>query len=83
MEITRLSTKGQVVIPEEYRKDLEVGATFAVSKRGDLLVLKKLDGFSEEDKKEIVELEKIWGDIDSGKGESYSREELFEELEKW
>jgi len=33
MEITKLSTKGQVVIPEEIRVDIEVGTPFTVTKK--------------------------------------------------
>tara|TARA_Y100000310_G_scaffold345426_1_gene464829 strand:+ start:8327 stop:8578 length:252 start_codon:yes stop_codon:yes gene_type:complete len=83
MEITKLSTKGQVVIPEEYRKNLEVGTAFAVAKKDDLIVLKKVDNLSDSEVRELEELQKIWKDIDSGKGESYTKEEFFDELEKW
>ena len=37
MEITKLSTKGQIVIPEKLRSDLEVGEAFVVIKKENLL----------------------------------------------
>ena len=42
---TRLSSKGQVVIPDEIRKalGLEVGARFVVLSDGDLVILKRID----------------------------------------
>ena len=42
---TRLSSKGQVVIPEEIRKalGLEPGARFVVLSEGDLVILKRID----------------------------------------
>ena len=83
MEITKLSTKGQVVIPEEYRKDLEVGTAFVVGKKGDLIILKRITGLSEKEQEEIEELQKIWKDIDSGKGKSYTKEEFLEKFESW
>ena len=68
MEITKLSTKGQIVIPENIRKGIEVGAAFSVAQKDDLIILKKVHGLTEEEKKEMEELDKIWKDIDEGKG---------------
>jgi len=83
MEVTKLSTKGQIVIPEEFRKNLEVGTPFIISKQNDLIILKKVDGLTEKEKEEMKELNKIWRDIDNGKCESYSEEEFSEEMKKW
>lgn len=41
-KITRLSTKGQVVIPKELRKDLEPGTPFLVFRDGTKIILKKI-----------------------------------------
>lgn len=43
-EITRVSSKGQVVIPYDMRKDLgwDTGSTLVVSKADDLVLLKKI-----------------------------------------
>ncbi len=42
---TKLSSKGQVVIPEDVRKalGLEVGAQFVVMGDGDVVILKKIE----------------------------------------
>ncbi len=42
---TKLSSKGQVVIPEDVRKELglEAGAQFVVMGEGDLVILKKIE----------------------------------------
>jgi AbrB family looped-hinge helix DNA binding protein len=42
---TRLSSKGQVVIPENVRKELglEPGAQFVVMGEGDVVILKKIE----------------------------------------
>jgi AbrB family looped-hinge helix DNA binding protein len=42
---TRLSSKGQIVIPEEVRKalGLEPGAQFVVMGAGDVVILKKIE----------------------------------------
>lgn len=83
MEITKLSTKGQIVIPESMRKDLEVGSAFRVMKKGNLIVLKGIEGFNKEEVEEMEELDKIWKEIDSGKCESYSVDDFFKKLKEW
>jgi len=83
MEITKLSTKGQIVIPEEIRKNIDEGAAFIVTKKDNLIILKKIEGFTEEEIEEMKELNKIWEEIDSGECESYTEKEFFEQLKKW
>ena len=83
MEITKLNTKGQIVIPESMRKDIEVGSAFRVMKKGNLIVLKGIEGFSKEEMEEMKELDKIWKEIDSGKCKSYTTEEFFKEMKEW
>ena len=45
MEITKISTKGQIVIPLKIREELEIneGSVLAVEKMKDMIVLKKID----------------------------------------
>lgn len=83
MKITKLSSKGQIVIPEGLRKDIEIGTGFIVTRQNDLIVLKKIEGLTNEEEKEMKELNLIWKDIDAGNCESYDVEEFFEEMKKW
>ena len=83
MDVTKLSTKGQVVIPEEVRKDIEVGTAFTVTKKDDLIILKKIEGLNDEEKKELEELNKIWKEIDEGKGITFTKEEFLKEMDAW
>ena len=83
MEITKLSTKGQIVIPERLRKGIEEGTPFIVTKKDDLIVLKKVEGFSENEIKEMKELDKIWKDIDAGKGITMGKESFLKEMNAW
>jgi len=83
MEITKLSTKGQIVIPESLREGLIIGTPFTVSKKGDLIILKKVEGLTKEEMKEMKELNEIWKEIDSGKCESYTTEEFFKKMREW
>ena len=45
MEITRISSKGQIVIPQRIRNELGInqGSILAVEKMKDLVVIKKID----------------------------------------
>jgi AbrB family looped-hinge helix DNA binding protein len=83
MEITKLSTKGQIVIPEKIRKGIDEGTPFVVTKKDDLIVLKKVEGLTDEEIKEMEELDKIWEDIDNGKCETYTEEEFFKKMKEW
>ena len=59
MEITKVSTKGQIVIPQEIRKELgiESGTSMAVTKMKDYVLLKKIK--IPDLKKEFEELTKF------------------------
>ena len=50
VEITKMSSKGQIVIPQDIREDmgLKDGETFAVTGGGDTLLLKKIERPSRE-----------------------------------
>ena len=83
MEITKLSTKGQIVIPEEIRRGINVGTPFLIIKQDNLIILKKIEGLKKQEMEEIKELDKIWKEIDSGECESYSEEEFLIKLKEW
>ena len=59
MEITKVSTKGQIVIPQEIRKELgiESGTSMLVTKMKDYVLLKKVK--IPDLKKEFEELTKL------------------------
>ena len=83
MELTRLSTKGQIVIPESIRSGLPEGTAFNVIKKDNLIVLKKIEGFNEKEIMEIQEINNIWKDIDSGKGVTQSKKDFLKEIGNW
>jgi AbrB family looped-hinge helix DNA binding protein len=43
IEFTKLSNKGQVVIPKSMRFGLEKGSLFVVNRKDDLIILKKVN----------------------------------------
>ncbi len=83
MKITRISTRGQIVIPEEIRKGIEVGTAFITTRKDDLIILKKVEGLTKQEMQEIKELDKIWKEIDAGKGITLNREEFLKEMNVW
>ena len=45
MEITKISSKGQIVIPQKIRTELEIneGSIIAIEKMKDMVIIKKID----------------------------------------
>ena len=85
-ELTRASSKGQVVIPSLVRRQLGIkrGNVFAVTARNDMIVLKKLDTRTKpEDLKTLKLIEKAWKDMEEGRYKVYSKKGFFKEFKKW
>jgi len=86
IDITRMSSKGQVVIPLEMRKNIQEGEKILIIQSGDQIILKKaseLDEQLEEDLEFARRTEKAWKEIDEGKYEEYSIDDFLKKLEKW
>jgi len=86
-ELTRVSSKGQVVIPQNMRLKMHIreGSMFAVSSpKSDLLVLKKVDNpMLKEDLAALKEVEEAWEEIEKGKAKELDKKEFLKELEEW
>jgi len=85
-ELTKISSKGQIVIPTKVRRRVGIkrGSVFAVTSKKDMIVLKKLDtGMKPEDLKTLKLIEEAWEDIEKGRYKIYSKEAFFKELKKW
>jgi len=80
MEITKISSKGQIVIPESIRIDIEIGTPFIVSKQGGLIILKKVEGLTSQEIKEAKELDEIWKTIDDGRAVTLSKADFLNEM---
>jgi len=63
MEITKISSKGQIVIPLKIRNELEIGegSIVAIEKMKDIVVIKKIDSDL------TAQFKKSLSDIKSGK----------------
>jgi len=83
---TRVSSKGQIVIPASLRKKLGVktGSMLAIGARKGLLVLKSVDAkLKPEDLKTIRLIEEAWKDIERGRFKTYSKRAFLREMKKW
>jgi len=85
-ELTRVSSKGQVVIPRDIRKKFRIkkGSILGISAKKNLIVMKKLDKeMTVDDLKTLKSIEEAWKDIEEGRYKSATPDEFFKELEKW
>ncbi len=83
IDVTRISSKGQVVIPRELRKDLKEGDKLVVIRNKDQIILKKAKKFDknlEEDLKAAKEAEEAWKEIKQGKFKKMSAEDFLREI---
>ncbi len=86
IEITRVSSKGQLVLPKVLRKKLKInkGTFLAATSEDNLIILKKADKIlTEADMRNINEIEEAWKEIESGKARHAKKSEFLKELAKW
>lgn len=86
IDITKMSSKGQVVIPAEMRKDIQEGEKLIIIKNDHQLIMKKASQF-DENLKEDLEFAKRTDEalkrIEEGKGVKMDFDEFVEEMKKW
>jgi AbrB family looped-hinge helix DNA binding protein len=83
--ITKISSKGQIVIPSNMRKDLAKGDQFLIIKEDTTLIIKKITGLAKdlrEDLKFAQRVERAWTAYEKGKFKSLPAKKFLEELEK-
>lgn len=83
IDITKMSSKGQVVIPQELRKDFNEGDKIIVIRNEDQIILKKANKFDkqlEEDLEFARRTEEAWKEIGAGKGVRMSVNDFLKEL---
>lgn len=84
--ITRMSSKGQVVIPAEMREDIDEGDKLIVIKNEDQIIMKKASKLSR-NLEEDLEFAKRTGEalkrIEAGKGIKMDFDDFVKEMKKW
>ena len=86
ISISKLSSKGQIVIPADMRKDLKEGQELVIFKNNDSFVLtdvEKLSDTMKEDLEFARRTEEALERFDKGKFISMHGDEFLKELEKW
>lgn len=86
IDITRISSKGQVVIPLEMRKHLKEGDKILIIKSGEQLILKKasnLDKSLKEDLEFAKRTEEAYKRHEKGEFIKLDFDEFIEEMKKW
>ena len=80
-----MSSKGQIVIPQEMRKGFHEGEKFVVMKAGKQIILKSLEDFDEnieEDLEFARRTEEAWKRYEKGEFKSLPVDEFLKQLEK-
>lgn len=86
IQITKASSKGQVVLPQQIRKRLNIkkGTLFALQAKGQVIMLKRIENpILKEDIETLEGVEKAWEDIKKGKSRKMSKEAFLKELATW
>lgn len=86
INITRMSSKGQIVIPQEMRIGLKEGDKLVIIKNNDQIILKKADKFSkgiEGDLEFARRTEEAYKRIEAGKGITMDFDDFIKEMRKW
>jgi len=84
--ITKMSSKGQVVIPAEMRKDINEGDKILIIQNDDQLIMKKaskLDSNLKEDLEFARKTDEAWKRIGKGKGIKMDFDDFVDEMKKW
>lgn len=85
-ELTRMSSKGQLVIPNQIRKDLKIreGDVFAASSDNEIIILKKIKNpITKDDLITLKEVAEAWEQIEQGRKKTMESEEFLKKLDKW
>ena len=85
INVTKISSKGQIVIPSEMRNDLKEGDELLIIKDENRIILKKVDKITEKMKEDLEfarRTEEAWQSYERGKFVSQPADKFLKELEK-
>ena len=86
IDIIKISSKGQIVIPSKMRKNLKEGDELVIIKDDERFILKKVEKLTEKMKEDLEfakRTEEAWKRIEAGDFISVDSENLSEEMDKW
>ena len=86
INITKMSSKGQIVIPREMRKDIKEGEKIVIIQNGNQIILKKAKDFSKNVEEELIfakRTEEAWKRYDKGEFIRMDFDDFLREVKKW
>ncbi len=84
--ITRISSKGQIVIPSSMRKDRVEGEELLIIREGERFILKPLDEFAPALREDIlfaIKTEQAFAEYEKGTFKTKEKGEFLDELASW
>jgi len=81
--IAKVSTKGQIVIPNPLRRNIQTGDEFLIVKDDSRMILKNIKDVAQDLKEDLIfaeRVEKAWQDYDKGKFVTKSKDNFLKEL---
>ena len=81
--IAKVSTKGQIVIPNSLRTNIRTGDEFLIVKDYSRMIFKNIKDVAQDLKDDLIfaeRVEKAWRDYDNGKFETKSKDDFLKEL---
>ena len=81
--IAKVSTKGQIVIPNPLRREIQTGDEFLIVKDEKRMILKNVKDMAKDLREDLVfaeRVEKAWQDYDKGKFIKKSKDDFLKEL---
>ncbi|MSS75183.1 AbrB/MazE/SpoVT family DNA-binding domain-containing protein [Candidatus Pacearchaeota archaeon] len=86
IDITRMSSKGQIVIPADLRKGIDEGDKLVIIRSNDQIIIKKADKFDENIAEELEfarRTEAAYKRIEQGKYKRMEFDEFIKEMRTW
>ena len=86
LNVTRISSKGQIVIPSNMRENLKEGDEILIIKDEDRIILKKIDKVTEQMKEDLEfakRTEETYKRIEAGEGIKMEFDDFLAEMKKW
>ena len=86
LNVTRISSKGQIVIPSNMRENLKEGDEILIIKDEDRIILKKVDKVTEKMKEDLEfakRTEEAYKRIEAGEGIKMEFDDFLAEMKKW
>ena len=86
ISITKMSSKGQIVIPSEMRKNIKEGEKIVIMQSGKQLILKRAKDFDKNLEEDLIfakRTEEAWKKYEKGEFIEMDFDEFLKEAKKW